>query len=100
MSRYYWSAGITSSHLQSLVQIVFDAFYYVSSAIDHYDLHTPDEPGGIHAGIDALDAAYATLADSQGSFYGRLCCYYIASFSRLVYLLAGIPFCNNSVVSS
>ena len=100
MPCHYWGVELTSSHLQSLVQFLFDAFCSVVAGVLDYALHTQDDPLGIHSGIDVLDAALASSAVLQDAFCGRTYWTCTASFSMIAFLLAGILFRSNTFVSS
>lgn len=72
MPRPVKAAEIARTSLQSFVQVLFDAFYYVPAATHDYVFHTQDcsydIPVGIHGPDEYLDSAYCELDVVNDSF--------------------------------
>ena len=97
---YYWVVEITRSHLQSLVQVLFDAFYSVLVGARDYALHMQD--GLVYTPFDthALDDDLASVVVHQDAFCDRIFFYDTAPFSKISFVLVDILFQSNNSVPS
>ena len=92
MHRPVMAVEITRTSLQSFVQVLFDAFYYVHAATHNYVFHTQDcaydIPFGIHGPDEYLDSAYCELDAMNDSFSFLLivayCLYCAVHFDKLL----------------
>jgi len=99
-ARHHWNVEITRYHLQSLIQVLFGAFYSFPDVTRDCDLHTQGDPLGILSGIDEMVDADAMIFDLQGSFCDSLDRFCTAPSSWHSFSPVGIYWPNNTSASS